>query len=79
MSAEEKILGKKAPVKKEAPKSKANYFTSENIWEVEKDGCGVSVFNGRMAFELMDKAGKKQALSGAKEFANNGYKFKRVK
>ena len=79
MRAEEKILGKNAPVKKEAPKSKANYFTSENIWEVEKESCGISVFNGRMAFELLDKAGKKKALSGAKEFVSNGYKFKRVK
>lgn len=79
MSAEEKILGKNAPVKKEAPKSKANYFTSENIWEVAKEGCGVSVFNGRMAFEMLDKAGKKKAMSGAKEFECNGFKFKRVK
>lgn len=79
MRAEDKILGRPVPKKQQETEADVNYFAPEHIWKVEKDGCGVSEFNGRMAYEMMDAGGKRAVKSGAKELQNNGFKFKLVK
>lgn len=75
---ENKILGKKE--KEQAPAAPKNdLFAADRIWEVTKEGCGVSTFNGKMVYEMLDFKTKELIKDGAKTAQYNGFSFKLVK
>lgn len=75
---ENKILGRKEKENMpEAPKN--DLFAVNRIWQVKKDGCGVSIFNGKMVYEMMDAKTKGIIANGAKNAEYNGFTFKLVK
>lgn len=78
MKAEDKILGRSQKTEK-AETAATGCFTRENVWKVEKKGCGVSEFDGVMVHEMLDAAGKKAIRSGTKELEYNGFKFRLVR
>lgn len=78
MTLEDKILGRKRE-NMPSVKEKEDLFGSARIWEVDKEGCGKSVVNGRMAYEMMDRYAKNEVMGGKREIYFNGFKFKLVK
>ncbi len=72
---ENKVLGKKEEVTAKSA-VKPDYFAENYIWEVSKNGCGKSLFNGRMVYEMMDVSAKVKVKKGYKDITSGDFSFK---
>lgn len=72
---EDKILGKEHTAKANAEKK--DYFNAAVIWQVSKNGCGKSTFNGQMVKEMMSPEAKQKARKGNKKINDKEFIFER--
>lgn len=72
---ENKILGKDKA--KKAPARRTDHFATAVVWKVSKPGCGTTVMNGRMVYEMMSSEAKQKAAGGTKRILDKGFEFVR--
>lgn len=72
---EDKVLGRKKANKTDA--KRPNYFLPETVWKVSKKGCGTTIVNGRMVYEMLSNEGKQKASKGIKRILDKDFEFER--
>lgn len=72
---EDKILGKDKA--KKSVSRRMDYFSTTVVWKVSKAGCGTTIMNGKMVYEMLSSEAKQKAAKGTKRILDKGFEFVR--